>query len=81
MVQASVAEAAVSMGAREGNWVVLQNLHHAHDWLPTLANLISRLYATTSTTTKTHSRSSSASAFNPGFRLILTSEPTDEVKM
>ncbi|KAK3858557.1 hypothetical protein Pcinc_035261, partial [Petrolisthes cinctipes] len=76
--QASVAEAAVNTGAREGNWVVLQNLHHAHEWLPTLANILSRLYATTSTTTKTHSRSSSSFAFNPGFRLILTSEPTDE---
>nr|XP_045615668.1 dynein axonemal heavy chain 7-like isoform X1 [Procambarus clarkii] len=72
--QSGVAEAAVSVSACEGGWVVLQNLHHALDWLPTLANIITRLYTNT---TKSNSRSDNGT-LNPNFRLILTTEPTDE---
>lgn len=69
---------AIFAGAREGGWVVLQNLHHALEWLPTLANIIIRLY--TSNTTKGNLRNHSINGtLNPNFRLILTSEPTDKV--
>ncbi|XP_050730386.1 dynein axonemal heavy chain 7-like [Eriocheir sinensis] len=72
--QSRVAEEAVRVGVEEGGWVVLQNLHHALDWLPSLANTISRLYnppstpsaSTTSGTTTaaapTHTRPAAASA-------------------
>ncbi|KAK8378939.1 hypothetical protein O3P69_009581 [Scylla paramamosain] len=90
--QSRVAEEAVRVAVDEGGWVVLQNLHHALEWLPSLANTISRLYspsstASTSTPTAvgaTHPRQAASTAtttgmaLHPSFRLILTTEPTEE---
>ncbi|XP_069936474.1 dynein axonemal heavy chain 12-like [Cherax quadricarinatus] len=72
--QSGVAEAAVGASTREGRWVVLQNLHHALDWLPTLANIITRLYSSNARSLT----STDTTVLNHNFRLILTSEPTDE---
>ena len=94
-----MAEEAVRLGVEEGGWVVLQNLHHALEWLPSLANTISRLYNPPSTTAistpttaggggaaaaTTHTRqatttSTTGTTLHPSFRLILTTEPNEEV--
>lgn len=71
-------------GAREGGWVVLQNLHHALDWLPTLANIITRLYTEGVPNGGGGGGGGARKAngnggLHPNFRLILTTEPTDEV--
>ncbi|XP_047480637.1 dynein axonemal heavy chain 7-like [Penaeus chinensis] len=78
--QSSVAEAAVQSGASEGGWVVLQNLHHALDWLPTLANIITRLYTegVPNGGGGGARKANGNGGLHPNFRLILTTEPTDE---
>lgn len=93
MCQSRVAEEAVRVAVDEGGWVVLQNLHHALEWLPSLANTISRLYSPSSTSSTstptaagaTHPRQAASTtattgtALHPSFRLILTTEPNEEV--
>ena len=63
------------VGVHEGGWVVLENLHHALNWLPFLGNLISTIYSSASISSR-----SASGALNPNFRLILTTEPIDEVR-
>lgn len=80
------------LGVEEGGWVVLQNLHHALEWLPSLANTISRLYnppsssSTSTTAAATHTRQAAATTptattLHPSFRLILTTKPTGKVNL
>ena len=38
-----VAETAMSTGAREGHWVMLQNIHLVKTWLPSLEKLMEEL--------------------------------------
>lgn len=61
----SSVEADIKAAARHGDWIILENLHLAEDWLPRLEDLISRDYA--------DEREKAPPELNPRFRLWLTS--------
>jgi dynein heavy chain len=57
--QEIVAEQAMELAAKEGHWVILQNVHLVSKWLPTLEKLLE----------------SYAIGSNPDFRMYLSAEP------
>ncbi|CAB3368449.1 Hypothetical predicted protein [Cloeon dipterum] len=59
--QEAVAEEAMELGAKHGQWVVLQNIHLVKKWLPSLEKSLEHL----------------AEGAHPDFRLFLSAEPAN----
>ncbi|KRX05785.1 P-loop containing nucleoside triphosphate hydrolase [Pseudocohnilembus persalinus] len=67
--QGQFAEQAIKKARENGNWVVLQNCHLAPSWMPKLEKICEEMYEL--------SQSQDKDQQHPGFRLFLTSYPTN----
>ena len=76
-IQDEVAESAIKKGVKEGGWVVLQNVHHASNWLPRLSSIITNLFDVGNS--QNNEKIKGLPEIHHTFRLILTSQPSDLV--
>ncbi len=67
-MQASLAVDAITTARSQGHWVLLNNVHLMPEWLPSLVKLLDSLNALPSLPHK-------------DFRLIMSSEPSNQVCM
>ena len=72
--QEEAAESAINSAVHNGGWVILQNLHHARNWLPDLATMVNEIGESYKS-----SKTSYGVEPHPEFRLILTTQPTEDV--
>lgn len=74
-----IAEEHIRRSSRRGEWLILQNIHLAPTWLPTLARIVAELgRATIQLGDEEGGEDRSLSRLHKDFRLILTAEPTPD---